>query len=391
MRLSQEEQKQLVAKNLKLVYHLVNKLRVAPSDYDDIVSVGTMGLVKAVQTFDHSKGIKFSTYASKCIYNEIFMHFRNEKKNLNLISLDDIISIDKDGHELTLAESIMDSDRDFVEKIADMELIGKYITIILNLLKSKERLVILYRFAGKNQEAISKILNISRSYVSRLEEVAKNKFKQYLTNSEPYKEVYSMAIVGESYQIKFFSKDVPHFNKIFARFLQNLKSTENIPDFKVACNRERVIIQVPAHEESFSFIAQIIQEMDDYSVSFVSDKGTVPVADNTVQEEKTVERKKITALTPVAEQEQIISDNLSSSTEEEDKSSLTDTDSTAKRGSQLKQVREYILSRETFTVKEIKKQFPDVPVATINNAIVNLKSRGLITPVSRGEYAVKRD
>lgn len=86
-----------------------------------------------------------------------------------------------------------------------------------------------------------------------------------------------MTIVGDEYRISFSSKDISQFNKIFATLLQNLTSVEELPDFKVNCSEERVIIRLPAHPESFSFIAEIIREIDDFSMSFVSNKTIVPV------------------------------------------------------------------------------------------------------------------
>lgn len=285
MKLNREKE-HLVLDNQKLVYYLVRKLGVTPnsSEYEDIVSIGTIGLVKAAITFDSSKKITFSTYASRCINNEIFLHYRKANKYANDISIDEPIGNDGEGKELTLRDTIEQSGSDFVEKIVNREAFIQLVSIILNYLEEKTRLIILYRMGELSQADIAEKMNISQSYVSRIATKATNKIREVANHQVHYKEVFSMAIVGDEYKISFSSKDVSKFNKIFATLLQNLTSTEKLPDFRVNCNRERVVVQIPAHPESFSFIAQIIQEIDDFSMTFVSDKSTLP-ADNTVSQE----------------------------------------------------------------------------------------------------------
>lgn len=217
----------------------------------------------------------------------------------------------------------------------------------------------LYRMGNISQIDIAEMLQISRSYVSRIESKATLKIREVANQQVHYKEVFSMAIIGDEYRISFSSKDISNFNKIFATLLQNLTSTENLPDFKVNCNRERIVVQIPAHPESISFIAQIIQEIDDFSMTFVSDKSTLP-ADNTVSQE--VE------------------------SDDKDESNIGKTRHT----SQSKKVREFILTLDRFSVKQVISNFPDVPVAIVNNVIRLAKTKGLITCVARGEYVVNK-
>lgn len=412
IRLDSKEQEELVTKNIRLVYHIVNKLYGDTGDYDEMVSIGTIGLIKAASTFDEAKGWKFATYATRCIRNEIFMYFRRDNKYANVISLDDSVATDKDGNELILADMLDDPNSNFEEEIAEREILLRYISIILNLLKPKERIVMLYKISNMNQDSISKILNLSQSYISRLESKLENKIKSHFTNQEQFKEVYTMSIVGDSYKISFSSKNVNNFNSIFARFLQNLTSAENLPDFKVSCNKERVIIQVPAHPESFSFIAQIIQQIDDYNLTFISDITTIS-ADNNVSQKcrkdeskEVVEENKfnsdvkeveaIESNVPgnmevvIEEKNQIISDNLSTSIEV-DKSSLTDIASNSKRGNKQRIVREYMLSKEAFSFKELKEHFPHIKAGTIAFAVNDAKNNGLIISTGRGKYATIKD
>ena len=417
-----KKQEELVLENRALVYYLVKKLGVSPSDYDDIVSIGTIGLIKAARTFNESKGTKFATYASRCIENEIFMHYRKERTHANDISLDAPIKNMEGEDGSTLGDIIPDSMEDFTEKIAASETFTKFISIILNLLEPREKVIMLYKIAGIQQRVIAEALNISQSYISRLEKRIVDKVKLHFTDTQQFKEVFSMAIVDDLYRISFSSKDIKHFNEIFATLLQKLTSAETLPNFKVSCNKERIIIQIPAYPESFSFLAQIIQEINDFSLTFVSNKDisttALPkeVSDKTVEstdmveemessvteveydisaiveEAKIVPMVKDTTNTDVDERakETVIADNnwINKNLNEVDSSLATDTNSTVKKGSKIKQVRDYMLSMSSFTVKELKQHFSSLSIGTITNALNEAKEKGLITLVKRGEYRV---
>ena len=417
MKLSSEKE-HLVLDNQRLVHYLVLKLGVTPisSDYEDIVSIGTLGLIKAAITFDSSKKISFTTYASRCINNEIFMHYRKANKDANTIDIDGPIRNDGEGNELILGDTIAHSESDFVEKIVNKDAFIQLMSIILNYLEEKMRLAFLYRMGEVSQTDIAEKLNISQSYVSRTVKNAINKIREVANHQIYYKEVFSMAIVGDEYRISFSSKDISKFNKIFAALLQNLTSTEKLPNFRVICNRERIVVQIPAHPESFSFIAQIIQEIDDFSMTFVSDKSTLPTGNTTSHEVKLDDNKtaEVSETTEVIEEvttstidqenydsdtvdtaketlvEEPIVEGTASAFEELDTVAETDAESKVKKGSHVKQVRDYMLSISYFTVKDLKKHFPNLTTATINNAVHSAKNKGLITATGRGEYRVNK-
>lgn len=393
MKLSSEEE-HLVLDNQRLVHYLVQKLGVTPisSEYEDIVSIGKIGLVKAAITFDSSKKITFATYASRCINNEIFMYYRKANKYAKDISIDEPIGNDGEGKELTLGDIIEHSESDFVEKIVHKESFIQLVNIILNYLEEKARLAILYRMGEVSQADIAEKLNISQSYVSRIVTKATNKIRKVVNHQVHYKEVFSMTIVGDEYRISFSSKDISKFNKIFATLLQNLTSTEKLPDFRVNCNKERIVVQVPTHPESFSFIAQIIQEIDDFSMTFVSDKSILPTDNIVMQKVKTDEadeRDDIVDTTKETLIEEPMLKDTATTSEELDIVAKIDAESIVKRGSQVKQIREYMLSINSFTIKDLKHHFPNLTTGTINNAVHLAKSKGLITATGRGEYCVK--
>lgn len=171
----------LISHNLRLVAHIVKKYYAANAEPDDLVSIGTIGLIKAVSTFDYTKGIRFATYASRCIENEILMHFRSNKKTAQDVSISDPIDTDKDGHPLTLMDVIAEDDtiiEDLDLKI-NAEKLYRYMRDILD---DREKEIIEWRYGlvggGLTQREVAKKLNISRSYVSRIEKKALEKLKK---------------------------------------------------------------------------------------------------------------------------------------------------------------------------------------------------------------------
>lgn len=171
----------LIEHNLRLVAHIIKKYYQNCGGTEDLVSIGTIGLIKAIDTFDISKNIKLSSYASRCIENEILMHFRNNKKSSQDVSLNDTIDADKDGNPLTLMD-ILATDDDIIEDIdrgMNLQLLDGYIRSELT---DREREIIIDRYGlyghkTLTQREIAKRLGISRSYISRIEKKALEKLR----------------------------------------------------------------------------------------------------------------------------------------------------------------------------------------------------------------------
>lgn len=166
----------LIEHNLRLVAHIVKKYYTSNVDQDDLVSIGTIGLIKAVDSFNCDKGIKLSSYAARCIENEILMFFRNSKKSAQDISINEPIDTDKDGNALTLIDVLATEDTmiDNIDTKIKAEKIKKYIELYLN---DREKKIIKLRYGinGKiplTQREVALNMNISRSYVSRIEKKA---------------------------------------------------------------------------------------------------------------------------------------------------------------------------------------------------------------------------
>ena len=163
----------LIERNLRLVSHIVKKYYSKTNDTDDLISIGTIGLIKAIDSFDNSKGIRLATYASRCIENEILMYFRSLKKQGNDIMLSDAIETDKDGNPLTIEEIISD-ESDLAEELEKKTYWEKASRYIQNMEDEREREIIILRYGLNNkrpltQREVAQRLNISRSYVSRIE------------------------------------------------------------------------------------------------------------------------------------------------------------------------------------------------------------------------------
>lgn len=172
----------LIEHNLRLVAHIAKKYYADENDRDDLVSIGTVGLIKAVDSFDPTKGIRLSSYASRCIENEILMFFRSAKKTAQDASLNDPIDTDKDGNTLTLLDTIATDDH-ILEDIDLRMKVRQLYDAVKTRLSPREREIVLLRYGlmGQRplvQREVAKKLNISRSYVSRLEKKALQKLRK---------------------------------------------------------------------------------------------------------------------------------------------------------------------------------------------------------------------
>lgn len=168
-----EARGKLIEHNLRLVAHIIKKYYAVTSEQDDLISIGTIGLIKGIDTFDHTKGTRLATYVARCIENEILMHLRAQKKNSVVVSMDDPIETDCEGNPLTLMDVIYE-DNTIVEDI-DLEDNTRILYSLIEKIDSmREKEIIikrygLYGFSPRTQREIAKELGISRSYVSRIE------------------------------------------------------------------------------------------------------------------------------------------------------------------------------------------------------------------------------
>lgn len=175
----------LIERNLRLVAHIVKKYNNSGKDIDDLISIGTIGLIKAISTFDASKGTRLATYAARCIENEILMCIRASKKSKGEVFLQEPIGTDKEGNEISLLDILGTEDDDISDEIHLKFQKKKLQKAINNVLKDRERKILELRYGlidgvCKTQREIAAMLGISRSYVSRIEKRAIDKLNKAL-------------------------------------------------------------------------------------------------------------------------------------------------------------------------------------------------------------------
>ena len=179
----------LIEHNLRLVAHIVKKFESNTNDTDDLIGIGTVGLIKGIDSFSPDKNVRLTTYIAKCSENEILMHFRSDKKNSKNVSIYDGISYDKEGNEITILDVLKTTDPDFAEEIHKNDNI-KLLKEYMRVLSSREREVLNKRYGldGNEeitQKQIAKKLGISRSYVSRIEKRALTKMlREFIKNKD---------------------------------------------------------------------------------------------------------------------------------------------------------------------------------------------------------------
>ena len=172
----------LIERNLRLVAHIMKKYYAQTADQEDLLSIGTIGLIKGIESFDVNKGARLATYAARCVENEILMYFRSQKKTAGDISLSDTIETNKDGTSLSVLD-VVASDEDLFEELSRREDAKKLRLAISGCLTEREQTVIRLRYgfdgsAPQRQQDVAARLGISRSYVSRIEKKALEKLRE---------------------------------------------------------------------------------------------------------------------------------------------------------------------------------------------------------------------
>ena len=189
---NKEARNKLIEHNLRLVAHIVKKYDNGKNDLDDLISIGTIGLIKGIDTFSNKNGTRLTTYAARCIENEILMYFRSDKKNQKNISINESVGFDKDGNEISFIDILKTPNPDYVNDIDlqdNIKLLYKYI----NILTSREKEIVIKRYGLFNtkeqtQKEIAKEFKISRSYVSRIEKRALTKILREFIRNKKYQD-----------------------------------------------------------------------------------------------------------------------------------------------------------------------------------------------------------
>lgn len=186
----EEAKKLLIEHNLRLVVYIAKKFDNTGIGVEDLISIGTIGLIKSIQTFNPNKNIKLATYASRCIENEILMYLRRNNKTKLEVSIDEPLNVDWDGNELLLSD-ILGTEEDTIYKDLEDEVEHKLLVRAINCLSSREKLIVQMRFGlstqdgeEKTQKEVADLLGISQSYISRLEKKIMQRLKREMVRFE---------------------------------------------------------------------------------------------------------------------------------------------------------------------------------------------------------------
>ncbi|MBO0961991.1 sigma-70 family RNA polymerase sigma factor [Neobacillus sp. MM2021_6] len=180
MKLTDEEKENLAGNNWRYIHYFAKKYHSSQWDYEELVSAGTLGMTQALNTFDTEKEIKFSTYSARCITNAIFMYMRREKKHLGNISIEQPISTDERGNDLTIIDLLSVEEKEF-----DWREISSTVNKVLNKYPNRTRKILTLFFENKNQREIGKLLDLSQSYISRIIKAALTEIKKEYWRGEP--------------------------------------------------------------------------------------------------------------------------------------------------------------------------------------------------------------
>ncbi len=270
MQILNKRQEELVLKNQKFVYYLLKRYRrESDNDYDDYAQIGMVGLIKAAVTFDESKGTKFSTYAAKCINNEIKMQLRKTKNIPIVIPMSQLInSTDSDGdYDVTIEGIIRDEDAiDFIEELSKMEQLQTTISNLLNYFTRRNIIIFLLNIGGMNQQQIASFICISQSYVSRIINKITKELKQYEESEALLQnDSYKVTIRDSQIKIIFNEITIDDFSKALAN-LCSQDSSKRFKEFKVTSKNGNIEVSLPLHERSFEFLGRLFFEFEKLNI-----------------------------------------------------------------------------------------------------------------------------
>lgn len=182
-----EARDRLIEHNLRLVAHIVKKYDHNKEDVDDLISIGTIGLIKGVDSFSNKKGTKITTYCARCIENEILMYIRSSKKQKAEVSMNQVIGTDKDGNDMELIDTLVLKEKDTIDNIYDKAILKQVLTYLDEKLNKREKYIMNKRYGldgsnPKTQQELADELGISRSYVSRIETKVQRMLKRNIKN-----------------------------------------------------------------------------------------------------------------------------------------------------------------------------------------------------------------
>lgn len=412
-----QTQNERVLQNMKLVYYLVNTNYRNHYQQEDLEQIGMIGLIKASATFKEDKEIQFSTYAARCILNEIKMFLRKDKKFLSYAHFEDVLHEDFDGAEFTLGDIIeAPNSFDYIENSAMLEELQKGISIILNELPARASCIMLWTIAGVLQRELADLFEISQSYISRIIKKCERRIKSLLKNYKPTKEVFKVEIKNDKMVITFSTSDVANFREAVSRFLLNIGETKVKEEFEISYENGKAILQTWLDETSLKIVAMLIAELNNFQISYSNfSERAIEVSSSTAEnkpavkmsmestrdanvvsqvatsvpnkpKEKTAEpviatirKEKETGSAEVKEKE--------SKTVVKQKKSAVEETTNSPKVTELA-IQNYAIQMQKFSLAQIREKFPNSSILELSIAINGLLRKNVIRIYEKGNYEV---
>lgn len=253
-----DKQRKIVEKNLKVVPYFLRRLPCKNTEYEDLLSVGNIGLIKAAATYDASANNTFGTYAKKCIENEFYMAKRKTKNRSKEISLESIVTCKEEGDDkISLKDIVLVDPTDFTKGIEERDSLERTLELLLNMssLKLKEKQVVFYRLGGMKQTEIGKQVDLSQASISRVIKSAFSKVKNFIDQNPDYTKEIRVRVTPTKYYLNIMLEDEAKCRLAYQILTEQRTYTDNIPDYMVSIGGSSITVSTYAEEEAYITIA----------------------------------------------------------------------------------------------------------------------------------------
>ena len=331
-----DKQRQLVEKNLKIVPYFLRRLPCKNTEYEDLLSVGNIGLIKATATYDASANNTFGTYAKKCIENEFYMAKRKTKNRSKEISLESIVTCKEEGDDkISLKDIVLVDPTDITKGIEERDSLERTLELLLNMssLKLKEKQVVFYRLGGMKQ---IEIVDLSQGSISRVIKNAFSKVRNFINQNPDYTKEIRVRVTPTKYYLNIMLEDEAKCKLAYQILTEQRTYTDNIPDYMVSIGGSSITVSTYAEEEAYITIADILPKIEPYK-------------------QKKTKRRDVY---------------------KEDKTNA--------------KVYEFMMSKDVFVVKEVTAKFANIRYVDVFAFLRYEVRHGAITRIGRGKYRVNK-
>lgn len=333
-----DKQRQLVEKNLKIVPYFLRRLPCKNTEYEDLLSVGNIGLIKATATYDASANNTFGTYAKKCIENEFYMAKRKTKNRSKEISLESIVTCKEEGDDkISLKDIVLVDPTDITKGIEERDSLERTLELLLNMssLKLKEKQVVFYRLGGMKQIEIGEKVDLSQGSISRVIKNAFSKVRNFINQNPDYTKEIRVRVTPTKYYLNIMLEDEAKCKLAYQILTEQRTYTDNIPDYMVSIGGSSITVSTYA-EEAYITIADILPKIEPYK-------------------QKKTKRRDVY---------------------KEDKTNA--------------KVYEFMMSKDVFVVKEVTAKFANIRYVDVFAFLRYEVRHGAITRIGRGKYRVNK-